>query len=225
MINLVLKDLKVQMHMCLICIAVILVMTAVFVVGINSGEINISESYAEISMIYIFVIIIFPINSINYIIAKTTGRRNSSNVLLRSLPINMKDIVMSKVLTPIVVFLLYNIIAIIPMVFIYVFCGINVLNFEVVLIAFIVFYGFSVFNMYMNLLYPESNTLAYVRVIPVFILALSVTLLKKIVLTVSELTLILENLNVVLMFIAVVIVVIAFLSVNIVLKKYKAIEI
>ena len=109
MVKLVLRDLMIQMKMFFLYIVFLIFITAISIIGIKNGSANSEEIYMQFNIAYVLMIIIFPLNSINYIIAKTTGKRNSINMILRSLPIKSKDIVRSKIGTPIAIFFLYGI--------------------------------------------------------------------------------------------------------------------
>lgn len=225
MFKLVLRDLLIQMKMFFCYLIFLIFITAISIIGIKNGSANPEEIYMQFNIAYVLMIIIFPLNSINYIIAKTTGKRNSINMILRSLPINSKDIVRSKIGTPIAIFFLYGIASIIPIGILSIYVGENIITFEAILVIFIVFYCISVFNMILNLLYPESIMLYYIRIAPLFLTVGFVTLLRKIFLSQAELTLISENLNVVLILLTIIVIVISILSIDIVTKKYKTMEI
>lgn len=225
MFKLVLKDLMIQMKIFFLYIVFLLFIIAISIIGIKNGSANPEEIYMQFNIAYVLMIIIFPLNSINYIIAKTTGKRNSINMILRSLPINSKDIVRSKIGTPIAIFFLYGIASIIPIEILSICIGQNIISFEAILVIFIVFYCISVFNMVLNLLYPESIMLYYIRIAPLFLTVGFVTLLRKLFLSQAELTLILESLNVVLILLTMTVVAISILLIDIVTKKYKTMEI
>ncbi|MGG7160636.1 ABC-2 transporter permease [Clostridium baratii] len=225
MFKLVLRDLMIQMKMFFGYVICLIFLTSIFIIGIKSDSITSEEIYLQFNISYLFIIMIFPLNSINYIIAKTTGKRNSINMILRSLPIRSKDIVRSKIGTPLAIFFLYGITSIIPVWILSSYMGEKIISSETILVIFIIFYCTSVFNMVLNLLYPESTMLYYIRIIPVFLIIGFVTLLRKLFLSQAELTLILENLNVVLILLTMLVVAISILSINIVTKKYKTMEI
>lgn len=225
MFKLVLRDLLIQMKMFFCYLIFLIFITAISIIGIKNGSVNSEEIYMQFNIAYVLMIIIFPLNSINYIIAKTTGKRNSANMILRSLPIKSKDIVRSKIGTPIAIFFLYGIASIIPIGILSIYIEENIISFEAILLIFIGFYCTSVFNMILNLLYPESIMLYYIRIAPLFLTVGFVTLLRKLFLSQAELTLILENLNVVLILLTMAVVVISILLIDIVTKKYKTMEI
>lgn len=224
MFKLVLRDLMIQMKMFFGYVICLIFLTSIFIIGIKSDSITSEEIYLQFDISYLFIIMIFPLNSINYIIAKTTGKKNSINMILRSLPIRSKDIVKSKIGTALAIFFLYGITSIIPIKILSSYIGEKIISFETILVIFIIFYCTSVFNMFINLLYPES-TMIYIRIIPIFLVIGFVTLLRKLFLSQAELTLILENLNVVLILLTMLVVAISILSINIVTKKYKTMEI
>lgn len=225
MFKLVLRDLLIQMKMFFCYLIFLIFITSISIIGIKNGSVSSDEVYVQFNIAYLFAIMIFTLNSINYIIAKTTGRKNSINMILRSLPIRCKDIVRSKVGTPLAIFLIYGITSIIPIGILSRYIGKNIISFETILVIFIVFYCISVFNMFINLLYPESIMLYYIRIIPIFLVIGFVTLLRKLFISQSELTLISENLNVVLILLTILVITISILSINIVTKKYKTMEI
>ncbi|MDU1855886.1 MAG: hypothetical protein E6789_10410, partial [Clostridium baratii] len=179
MFKLVLRDLMIQMKMFFCYVICLIFLTSIFIIGIKSDSITSEEIYLQFNISYLFIIMIFPLNSINYIIAKTTGKKNSINMILRSLPIKSKDIVKSKIGTPIAIFFLYGIASIIPIWILSIYIEGNIISFETILVIFIIFYCTSVFNMFINLLYPESTMLYYIRVIPIFLVIGFVTLLRK----------------------------------------------
>ncbi|CUO94319.1 ABC-2 transporter permease [Clostridium baratii] len=225
MFKLVLRDLMIQMKMFFCYVICLIFLTSIFIIGIKSDSITSEEIYLQFDISYLFIIMIFPLNSINYIIAKTTGKKNSINMILRSLPIRSKDIVKSKIGTALAIFFLYGITSIIPIKILSSYIGEKIISFETILVIFIIFYCTSVFNMFINLLYPESTMIYYIRIIPIFLVIGFVTLLRKLFLSQAELTLILENLNVVLILLTMLVVAISILSINIVTKKYKTMEI
>ncbi|MBM7834252.1 putative signal transduction protein with EAL and GGDEF domain [Clostridium sardiniense] len=146
-------------------------------------------------------------------------------MLLRSLPIRLKDIVISKAVTPIVIFIIYLTPNIIIQALISYYFGIsNVVNWGVIGIIFIIFYTLSVLNFYIELLYPKSTMLSYTRTVPIFIIALGINVFKKFFVSKEELTFISENLNVVLILSSLILIVAAMLSSRIILKKFKSIE-
>lgn len=223
--NLILKDIKVQRLIFFIYCPWVIVTSIISLFEYKVEGQNIESFTGNLIMFFVMGILIFPIASINYIIAKNSSKSGSINMLLRSLPIRLKDIVISKAVTPIVIFIIYLTPNIIIQALISYYFGIsNVVNWGVVGIIFIIFYTLSVLNFYIELLYPKSTMLSYTRTVPIFIIALGINVFKKFFVSKEELTFISENLNVVLILSSLILIVAAMLSSRIILKKFKSIE-
>lgn len=223
--NLLLKDIKVQRLIFFIYCLWLIITNIILLLEHSVGGQDVKTLVLDLMMFSIMGVTFFPVASINYIMAKTRGKAGSINMLLRSLPVTLKDIVISKTITPIVIFIIYVIPNIILQIIISHYLGIDsTVNIGAIAIIFIIFYILAVLNFYIELLYPKSTMLYYIRTVPMFILIFGITLLKRFFLTNEELTFILENLNVVLILLSLVIIVVAILSSRIVLKKFKSIE-
>lgn len=223
--NLVLKDIKVQRLIFFMYCPWIIVTSIISLFEYKVEGQNIESFTGDLMMFFVMGILMFPIISMNYIIAKNSSKSGSINMLLRSLPITSKDIVISKVITPIVIFVVYLIPNIIIQALISYYFGIsNVVNMGVIGISFIIFYTLSVLNFYIELLYPKSTMLSYTRTMPIFIIILGINVFKKFFVSKEELTFILENLNVVLILTSLILILVAMLSSKIILKKFKSTE-
>lgn len=223
--NLVLKDIKVQRLVFFMYCPWIIVTSIISLLEYKVEGQSIESFTGNLMMFFVMGILIFPIISMNYIIAKNSSKNGSINMLLRSLPITSKDIVISKVITPIVIFIIYLIPNIIIQALISYYLGIsNVVNMGVIGIIFIIFYTLSVLNFYIELLYPKSTMLSYTRTVPIFIIILGINVFKKFFVSKEELTFISENLNVVLILTSLILILAAMLSSKIILKKFKSTE-
>ncbi|MGG7077869.1 ABC-2 transporter permease [Clostridium sardiniense] len=223
--NLVLKDIKVQRLIFFMYCPWMIVTSIISLFEYKVEGQNIESFTGNLMMFFVMGILIFPIISMNYIIAKNSSKSGSINMLLRSLPITSKDIVISKIITPIVIFIIYLIPNIIIQVSISYYLGVsNVVNMGVIGISFIIFYTLSVLNFYIELLYPKSTMLSYTRTVPIFIIILGINVFKKFFVSKEELTFILENLNVVLILTSLILILSAMLSSKIILKKFKSTE-
>lgn len=223
--KLVLKDIKVQRLIFFMYCPWMIVTSIISLFEYKVEGQNIESFTGNLMMFFVMGILIFPIISMNYIIAKNSSKSGSINMLLRSLPIRSKDIVISKVITPIVIFIIYLIPNIIIQALISYYLGIsNVVNMGVIGISFIIFYTLSVLNFYIELLYPKSTMLSYTRTVPIFIIILGINVFKKFFVSKEELTFISENLNVVLILTSLILILAAMLSSKIILKKFKSTE-
>lgn len=223
--NLLLKDIKVQKSIFFVYCFWLIITNIILLLEYSGGGEDIKSLELNLMMFLIMGIVFFPIASINYIVAKTRGKSGSINMLLRSLPVTLKDIVISKTIIPIVIFMIYLVPNVILQIIISNYLGIgNTISIGAIAIIFIIFYVLAVLNFYIELLYPKSTMLYYVRTVPMFILIFGITVLKRFFVTNAELTFILENLNVVLILLGLVVIVVSILSSRIVLKKFKSIE-
>lgn len=223
--KLVLKDIKVQRLIFFMYCPWMIVTSSISLFEYKVEGQNIESFTGDLMMFFIMGILIFPIISMNYIIAKNSSKSGSINMLLRSLPITSKDIVISKVITPIVIFGVYLIPNIIIQALISYYFGIsNVVNMGVIGVSFIIFYTLSVLNFYIELLYPKSTMLSYTRTVPIFIIILGINVFKKFFVSKEELTFISENLNVVLILTSLILILASMLSSKFILKKFKSTE-
>lgn len=225
MIKLVLNDIKIQRKIYIIYFICLFIFGGCFFIEFNNKNILDIELYEKFNIYYFIYILFFLTCSINYIIAKSLGKRNNLNILIRSLPIKQKEIVISKSITPIVIFIIYEIPNVLFQIIYSHYANINIIvGISGILVTFILFYITSLVNLYVNLLNPESRMAYYIRMIPILIIIVIMNVINSIFKYLEEFTLNLENLNVVLIFISLFTILGVLLLLKFVLKKYKSIE-
>lgn len=225
MIKLVLNDIKIQRRIYIIYFICLFIFGGCFFIEFNNKNILDIELYEKFNIYYFIYILFFLTCSINYIIAKSLGKRNNLNILIRSLPIKQEEIVISKSITPIVIFIIYEIPNVLFQIIYSHYANINIIvGISGILVTFILFYITSLVNLYVNLLNPESRMAYYIRMIPILIIIVIMNVINSIYKYLEEFTLNLENLNVVLIFISLFTILGVLLLLKFVLKKYKSIE-
>ncbi|MDQ0149987.1 hypothetical protein J2S18_001923 [Eubacterium multiforme] len=225
MIKLVLNDIKIQRKIYIIYFICLFIFGGCFFIEFNNKNILDIELYEKFNIYYFIYILFFLTCSINYIIAKSLGKRNNLNFLFRSLPIKQEEIVISKSITPIVIFIIYEIPNVLFQIIYSHYANINIIvGISGILVTFILFYITSLVNLYVNLLNPESRMAYYIRMIPILIIIVIMNVINSIYKYLEEFTLNLENLNVVLIFISLFTILGVLLLLKFVLKKYKSIE-
>ncbi|MFC4781260.1 ABC-2 transporter permease [Eubacterium multiforme] len=225
MIKLVLNDIKIQRKIYIIYFICLFIFGGCFFIEFNNKNILDIELYEKFNIYYFIYILFFLTCSINYIIAKSLGKRNNLNILIRSLPIKQEEIVISKSITPIVIFIIYEIPNVLFQIIYSHYANINIIvGISGILVTFILFYITSLVNLYVNLLNPESRMAYYIRMIPILIIIVIMNVINSIYKYLEEFTLNLENLNVVLIFISLFTILGVLLLLKFVLKKYKSIE-
>lgn len=225
MIKLVLNDIKIQRRIYIIYFICLFIFGGCFFIEFNNKNILDIELYEKFNIYYFIYILFFSTCSINYIIAKSLGKRNNLNILIRSLPIKQEEIVISKSITPIVIFIIYEIPNVLFQIIYSYYANINIIvGISGILVTFILFYITSLVNLYVNLLNPESRMAYYIRMIPILIIIVIMNVINSIFKYLEEFTLNLENLNVVLIFISLFTILGVLLLLKFVLKKYKSIE-
>ena len=225
MIKLVLNDIKIQRKIYIIYCIFTIILFGYFLTDFNNKNISNIELYEKFNIYYFIYMLLFLSCSINYIIAKSFGRKNNLNILIKSLPIKQEEIVISKSIIPIVIFIIYEIPNLIFQIIYSNYENINIVNeIRFTLVIFILFYITSLVNLYMNLLKPESRMTFYVRIVPVLIIIVCMNVIDRISKYLEEFTFNLENLNVVLILISFITILGVLLLIKFVLRKYKAIE-
>lgn len=225
MIKLVLNDIKIQRKIYIIYCIFTIILFGYFLTDFNNKNISNIELYEKFNIYYFIYMLLFLSCSINYIIAKSFGRKNNLNILIKSLPIKQEEIVISKSIIPIVIFIIYEIPNLIFQIIYFHNENINIVNeIRFTLVIFILFYITSLVNLYMNLLKPESRMTFYARIVPVLIIIVCMNVIDRISKYLEEFTFNLENLNVVLILISFITILGILLLIKFVLRKYKAIE-
>lgn len=142
-----------------------------FFMAIKTGELDDVGGIPNIILGY--YLLIASMGCINWIIAKNTNKGAGTNKLLRSLPINPKKIVISRFLEPSFIYGIFLIVNLLMIGVSSIILGIQLnISISTMGLCFLVSQIYGVISLGMDLAYPESSYVSYVRTIPFFVITL-----------------------------------------------------
>lgn len=149
-----------------------------FFIAFKTGEVG---ELGEVGNIILgFYLLIASMGCVNWIVAKNTNKGAGTNKLLRSLPINPKQIVISRFLEPSLIYGMFLIVNLLLIGVSSIILGTKLyISISIMILCFLVAQIYGVISLGVDLAYPESSYVNYVRTIPFFVIILAFSLGRK----------------------------------------------